>query len=593
MTLVRLFTLCLIGCWIVGCSITPKKPERPERIDRGYVAKLTDWVVTQKMQQFDVTGMSIAVIHDQDVIYANGYGFRDREAQLLADEHTLYRVGSITKLFTAIAIMRLVDEGKVRLDSPVSLYLPSFSIQSRFEESAPITIRQMLTHHSGLPSDYLQGACSTPQVDYHHLLESLESEFVAYPSGKVFSYSNVAYSVLGLVIESVTGQKYEDYISQNFLVPLDMKSTSLNGRLEEPDLSQAYYQGSVFDECPVRDVPASGLNSHVLDLANLAKMVHAQGHFADQQLIPTHLLDQMFVQQNKKMPLDLTKRMGLTWIFYDNYLGKTRVYGHDGRTLAHTALLLVEPSSKVSVIVLSNSLGKKGNAVFSTARDILREVWPILTDKEIKWKKYLEVPEPADFASQDLSGRYATPLGVVDIEKKSGQRYSVEVLGRKLTLKPHKKDKYSLQFSYKFLGLFPVNLGWVGRLKIQAEEIDGHSLLVGYSGTHKRLVGERVAPRAIDDIWFKRAGRYYPIENLEPDMFKIDYWELLPEADYLIARVVPMDGEILEFILLPQSEGQATVAGLGRNLGSTVFFEDKGARFLGMEFTRQFAQTAP
>ena len=104
-----------------------------------------------------IIGLSIALVDDQSVVWEQGFGFADKEKKLPATPETIYRLGSISKLFTATAAMQLADQGKLDIDKPVEVYLPEFSIKSRFTDAHAITPRNIMTHHSGLPRDYLKG----------------------------------------------------------------------------------------------------------------------------------------------------------------------------------------------------------------------------------------------------------------------------------------------------------------------------------------------------------------------------------------------------------------------------------------------------
>lgn len=114
-------------------------------------------IISAEMKRHKITGVSIAVNDDGKTVWSEGFGYSDKEERIAATPHTVYRIGSITKVFTATAIMQLVEHGLLDLDKPVSDYLPEFTINTRFTQSKSITIRDLMTHHSGLPSDNLNG----------------------------------------------------------------------------------------------------------------------------------------------------------------------------------------------------------------------------------------------------------------------------------------------------------------------------------------------------------------------------------------------------------------------------------------------------
>ncbi|MDB4881895.1 MAG: hypothetical protein JWL95_661 [Gemmatimonadetes bacterium] len=169
------------------------------------------------------TGLTMAVISRGDTLLLRGYGERDRERHLSADASTVYRVGSITKQFTAAAIMRLVERGAVRLEDPITKYLP------QYPQWKAVTVRQLLNHTSGIHS-------FTSSAEWaKHANEALapaavvafvEKDSLDFPSGTKWSYSNTGYSLLGMLLEQVTKQPYSTLIEREFFKPLGMRTAS-------------------------------------------------------------------------------------------------------------------------------------------------------------------------------------------------------------------------------------------------------------------------------------------------------------------------------------------------------------------------------
>ena len=151
------WTILLLSVCIAGCSGAPTRPESVGRGDYAKVAEYVSALVRHEMKKRDVTGLSIALVDDQRVVWAEGFGYADKAGNVPASPDTVYRVGSISKLFTATAAMQLAEREKMDIDRPLGDYLPGFSIRTRFTDAAPVTPRSIMTHHSGLPSDYLKG----------------------------------------------------------------------------------------------------------------------------------------------------------------------------------------------------------------------------------------------------------------------------------------------------------------------------------------------------------------------------------------------------------------------------------------------------
>jgi CubicO group peptidase (beta-lactamase class C family) len=216
-----------------GCSSMPKKPETLALKDYSYTKEYITWLVEQQMRKHDVTGLSVALVEDQQVIWAEGFGFADRGNKIPAEPNTIYRVGSISKLFTTLAAMQLAEQGRLDIDNPIRDYLPGFSIRSRFPEAGPVTPRTLMTHHSGLPSDLQKGMWSSNPENFRGVVEKMKGEYAANPPDTVFAYSNLGMTILGVTVVEVSGKGFGAYMSENVLGPLNMTRSwfrSMSGR---------------------------------------------------------------------------------------------------------------------------------------------------------------------------------------------------------------------------------------------------------------------------------------------------------------------------------------------------------------------------
>lgn len=153
-------------------------------------------LIEQRMQENQVTGLSIALVDGQDVVWAKGFGYADKENDIKASTETIYEIGSVSKTITATAVMRAQDKGLLDIDRPLTEYLPEFSILPPLgfdpEPDNPITIRTMLTHHSGIPGNFLNGDLTlNPRTDYTAwLLDYFDTDYACFPPNFVYAYSN-------------------------------------------------------------------------------------------------------------------------------------------------------------------------------------------------------------------------------------------------------------------------------------------------------------------------------------------------------------------------------------------------------------------
>lgn len=217
---------------------------------------------------------SIALVEGNRVVWAAGFGLTDVSGKTAASAETVYRVGSVSKLFNALAVMRLVGEGKLDLDEDVRTYLPDFSPANSFDK--PITLRFLLSHQSGIVREPPVGSyfdAGSPSIT--ETVTSLNRTRVVFEPGSRTKYSNAAVTVAGLVVERVSGKPYEEYLRQAVLIPLGMNSSSFRPTAAiSPHLPDAWMWAHHCERfpAPVFDMgilPAGNLYSTVTDLAQL------------------------------------------------------------------------------------------------------------------------------------------------------------------------------------------------------------------------------------------------------------------------------------------------------------------------------------
>ena len=290
-------------------------------------------------KKYGIVGMSLAVVDHGRIVWAEGFGEADRRAGVPASAETVYRVGSVAKPFTATAVMQLEDRGVIDIDQPLSLYLPEFAIRSRFNVTAePITVRSVLTHHSGLPTDLGKGMWS--ESDFNSVAGRLSEEYAAFPPNLVFSYSNVGYTLLGELIEQNSGQAFEPYMREAVFEPVGMSHTGYRvSPAMRPLLSKGYREdGSEAPRLPIRDLQAFGLMSSVNDMARFMGVLMAHPHHGGTGILDHGTVLEMMRVQNADVDLDLNIRNGLGWFLeYGSIPGAGYVVRHGGTTLSYAA----------------------------------------------------------------------------------------------------------------------------------------------------------------------------------------------------------------------------------------------------------------
>src|SRR5262245_35491200 len=230
-----------------------------------------DALIPSQLQNRNIAGAVVSVVKDGNVLFRKGYGYADVEAKrpVLPDQ-TLFRPGSISKLFTATAVMQLVEQGKLDLDRDVNDYL-DFPIPKTYPE--PMTLRQLLTHTSGF-EETLKNLFVAHESDMKPLRTYLVNQMPAriFPPGKVPSYSNYGFTLAGYIVERVSGEKFEHYVTNHILQPLRMINSTFDQPLPPqlaPQISKAYLNASKKprDFEFVQAAPAGALSTTAADMS--------------------------------------------------------------------------------------------------------------------------------------------------------------------------------------------------------------------------------------------------------------------------------------------------------------------------------------
>jgi CubicO group peptidase (beta-lactamase class C family) len=560
----------LLGA-LAACQSPPTKPEAPARGDYASTRQYLSQRIQFEMKRHAITGLSIALVDDQQIVWAEGFGHADRAANIAAAPETVYRVGSISKLFTDTAVMQLAEQGRLDIDQPLQAYLPQFAIRSRFEGAGPITPRNLMTHHSGLPDSVVNGMWTDHPAPFPSVTAGLRDDYAAYPPDYVFAYSNIGITLLGDMIQTVTGEDFAARLERTLLRPLGMRDASFALGLTGPLAAKAYRDGKEADEKPLRDVPAGGLNANVLDLSRFMQMIFAEGRANGRQILQPATVAQMLAPQNGAVALDQDFRIGLGWMLIGKIDNAGPVAQHAGATLFHRSQLMILPQHKLGVVVLSNSATAGGvvTDVATAALQLALEVKTGIRQSEPKR------PDPAPAALtpdqlQSWPGQYATHFGYAKVSK-SGDRLRATLADADFDLTPRGADKVGLQ--YRLLGLIPLSIDALDKLRLSRASVSGRNVLLAEDSGRTMLGGERITPRPIPQKWLDRLGEYAFVNNKpDEDGVNIDKVALVQRDGLLMVDISVRDSPD-ESGLLPLealSDGEAILSGIGRGKGETI-----------------------
>src|SRR5438128_9530052 len=228
-----------------------------------------DAYVSAQMQANHIPGVALGLVHNDQIVHLRGFGSADQSGRAVTPQ-TPFTLASVSKSFTALAVMQLVEASKVKLDAPVQRYLPWFRVADPVA-SARITLRHLLYHTSGLPST----DCESDQVtiSLEQYVRSLKSVVLDRPVGSRHEYCSTNYDVLGLIVQTVSGQPYALYLQQHVFAPLQMHdSFASEPEARRDGLAQGHrwFFGvpTPFDYYPLSQVPAGGLISSAQDMTH-------------------------------------------------------------------------------------------------------------------------------------------------------------------------------------------------------------------------------------------------------------------------------------------------------------------------------------
>ncbi len=576
----RIFIIASLAI-LAGCT-TPKAPKKSELITKGdytYLKEYMRWYIKEQMEENSIVGLSVALVDDQNIVWQEGFGYEYRAKNIKASPKTRYWAGSITKLFTAMGTMKLAEEGKIDIDKPFKTYLPEFSIKSRFGSTDEITPRTIMTHRSGLPSEWLDRMFSFNPLPYTEHVKLIKNEYVAYAPNTIMSYSNLGVTLLGHAVEKVAGQTYPNYINNILLQPLDMKDSDFKMDMSALNNSKSYLKDEETIEYPIGEIPAGALGTTVTDLSHLAMMVNANGRFNNKEILKATTLEKMFKVQNKNIALDMGRKIGLGWFIDEKTLGKKDViYEHSGGTTAHSSQFLVSPHSKLGVVVLCNSAEANPTTIANT---LLKKAWETKMGK--KFPKAI-TENRILIKGSNFEGTYASFIGKVKIEKKSENNYIGYSANGNFSLKKDSKNNYKAK--YLLWNFIPLSDDDLNQISFYTETIDGEQLLIGEESKNRFIAGVKVERKPITKAWKNYLGTYKIINQFEPKSFQIKKVTSKIEDRFPVLEIEMKSGEKMVELMKIMNDHEAVVEGLGRGKRETIYVKDEVFHYQGLRFKR-------
>jgi len=301
-------------------------------------------------------GVSVGVVYDQQLVWSKGFGYADVKNKVAMTPQVKFRIASHSKMFAAVAIMQLREEGKLRLDDPVQKHLPWFTAQPAGDDDGEVTIEHLLSHTSGLQreaGDHWSTETFPSEAEIKQLYSQRKAAFA--PNTR-WKYSNLAFAVAGLVVEQITGKRWADYVQAQIFAPLGMSSTSVDRKVD--GLTVPYWRrlpdGSR-EELRFVDAKgmaaATGMTSNVDDLAKFVSAQFRRGARGGANVLSAASWREM--QRVRSVDESWTSGSGLGFDF--QRINNRTWVGHGGGYAGNTTQTYFNVSDKVGVIVLTNT----------------------------------------------------------------------------------------------------------------------------------------------------------------------------------------------------------------------------------------------
>ena len=396
---------------IQGCD------NNPQNIDpiKGFelVALKLENAINYEIKSKNLNAISMVLVDDQKIAWAKGFGYENPDTKINADANTVYRVGSVSKLFTDMAIMQRVEIGEIDLDKAIQTYLPNFKPDNPYKK--PITLRQMMSHRSGLLREPRKGNYFTDdEISLKTTVESIiPSKLIHEPESKT-KYSNAAIAVVGYTLESLYKTPYVDYMQKHILEKIGMNNsafapnTKIRARLAKATMWS--YDDRIFS-APTFElgmIPAGSLYAPVTDLAKFMMVLFAQGKGPKEVVIKPETLNEMISPQ---FGGDKTRGYGIGFGLSEH--GGYQKIGHDGAIYGFSTQLYAIPEIKYGVatsssVDISNSITTK---LSNYALDLM-----LANKNNEPLPDYIKTSQLDAKISQSLKGHYSRGNLYADIE---------------------------------------------------------------------------------------------------------------------------------------------------------------------------------
>jgi CubicO group peptidase (beta-lactamase class C family) len=404
----------------IDTAAQTKKSFIENRKNQDYTALIDglDSLIKKKMADYNIFGVSIAIVDDQTMVWAKGFGYTDKTKIQQVDNFTLFSTQSISKTFLATAFLMEVEKGKYNLDDAIIKFYPSFSIRSRYDdnEAKKITFRQLLSHRAGFSQEAPVGNnYDTLHCTFEEHIKSMGSSWLRFPVGKFYSYSNMGPDIVGYILSKRAGEGVEEYLNQSLLKPLGMTTSTYNQEevYKSGNYAKGYFGNKEMEKTYIGDLAAGGLYSNPTDMAKFLSFQFNNCKINGKVIISPELINQMYTVQFKIHEQAAGYGLGVR---LKPYHGGTLAH-HAGGGYGYRGEQAWIPEAKIGVIILTNDGAGSSftNEIYQKALEgMIKAKFGSLAETEVK-KINKPIIQLKKTYLKTLAGTYKTNRSILEI----------------------------------------------------------------------------------------------------------------------------------------------------------------------------------
>jgi CubicO group peptidase (beta-lactamase class C family)/D-alanyl-D-alanine dipeptidase len=403
------------------------QPTASSRTDYAPAIGMLTRLIEREMAEKELPAVSIALVDDQQIVWSKGFGLANPNDRTPVTAETVYRVGSVSKLFTDIAVMQLVERGTFDLDEPVTRYVPDFHPRNPFARS--ITLRQLMSHRSGLAREPPVGNYFDPtEPSLAETVASLNETALVYPPETRTKYSNAAIATVGYALERVAQQPFAKYLKHALLDPLGMQQSAFEPAPEiNRNLARAFMwtlDGRIF-EAPTFQIgmaPAGSMYTTVNDLGRFMSALFAGGRGLNGSILKAATLEQMWTPQHAEDG----RKTGYGIGFAISTMNGHRTIGHGGAIYGFATQLSALPDDKLGAVVVTTK--DAANAVTNRIAEVALQA--MLAVRQGERVPQPEITSPVDPAlAGRVAGQYVKDDKGVELFESGGKLWLLDAGG--------------------------------------------------------------------------------------------------------------------------------------------------------------------